>query len=407
MTQHFDRAFFSNNRRRLGEQAGADLIVITAHGQMQRNGDNTYPFRQDSSFWYLTGIDEPDLILVLKAGEASLIVPERDYFREAFDGKIDTKVVAETSGIKKVLAQKEGWQWLRQEVRKAQKVATLFSAGSYMPWHGFYTNPARARLLKRLKRVNPKLELEDLRSALARLRMIKQAPELEATQQAIDVTIATLKDVLDRRHSFTYEYEVEAELWYGYRKRGAEDLGFPTIAASGPKVTQIHPMDNNDPLDKKGLLLIDTGVEINHYNSDLARTMAFEKPPVRVRQVYDAVIEVRNFANDFLKPGVTLREYEKAVEACMGKQLKRLGLIQEESRETIRHYFPHATSHFLGLDTHDAGDYDAPLEPNTLLAVEPGIYIPEEGIGMRVEDNVLITEKGIKNLSDSLPRTLF
>ena len=150
-------------------------------------------------------------------------------------------------------------------------------------------------------------------------------------------------------------------------------------------------------------MLLDVGAEFDHYAADISRTWA-PKDNRRFNDVYQAVKDVTAYAMTQLKPGVTLREYEKLVEVRMGEELKKLGLIKTASHEAIREYFPHATSHFMGIDVHDSGDYNQPLSEGVILTVEPGIYIPKEGIGVRIEDDVLIVEGGCKNLSVKVKR---
>jgi len=155
------------------------------------------------------------------------------------------------------------------------------------------------------------------------------------------------------------------------------------------------------------LLLMDVGAQYQYYAADLTRTVALaSQPSKRQQQVYNAVAEAQDYAYSLLKPGVSLHEYEGQMEEFTGEKLRELGLIKTIKHESVRKYFPHSTSHFLGLDVHDSGDYDLPLEPGVVMTVEPGIYIPEEVIGVRIEDNILITADGNQNLSSRLPREL-
>src|SRR5207249_1904686 len=151
---------------------------------------------------------------------------------------------------------------------------------------------------------------------------------------------------------------------------------------------------------------VDIGAEVEHYASDITRTHSIGTPSRRQRAVHEAVLEVQKYGFSLLRPGVLMREYEESIEHFMGEKLRELGLIKTITHENVRTFYPHATSHFLGLNVHDIGDYDRPLEPGVVLTVEPGIYIAEEGIGIRIEDDVLITETGIKVLSDKLSRDL-
>jgi Xaa-Pro aminopeptidase len=401
--------FFAGNRKRLRDLfTGTAPIVVTANGLMQRGADNVYAFSQDASFWYLTGLSEPDIILVMDRDKEYLIVPKRSASREAFDGIIKAEDLSRLSGIQTIYDDQEGWDKLRSRLKKVKHVATLAVAPSYIEQIGMYTNPARGVLVTRLKDTNPSIELLDLNSHLARLRMVKQPPELALLQQAIDITIATFKEATQARRlaSYTYEYELEAAITSGFRKRGAHGHAFEPIVASGQRAVTVHTLANDSALSSDELIVIDIGAEVEHYAADITRTIGLKTISRRQRNVHEAVQEIQRQAFALLKPGVLLKDYEHQIEQLMGEKLRELGLIKSITHEAVRHYYPHATSHFLGLNVHDVGDYNQPLGPGIVLTVEPGIYIPEEGIGIRIEDDVLITSNGIKILSNKLSRRL-
>lgn len=405
----FTNDFFVGNRARLRQLfTGTAPIVITANGLLQRGSDEAFPFQQDSNFWYLTGIDDPDVVLVMDKGKEYLIVPGRNESREAFDGVLDTTRMAAVSGIDTIYPQKDGWKMLEGRLKKVQHVATVAAPPTYIDTWGLYTNPARAALTKRVKQANADIELLDLRPHLARMRTVKQEPELAALQQAIDITVATLKDVTNPKQlkKYAYEYEVEADISRGFRRRGARGHAFSPIVAGGRRACTLHNVENNGALASSELLVLDVGAEYDHYAADITRTVISGAPTARQRDVHAAVLAVQEHAYTLLKPGVTFREYEEKVVAYMGEKLRELGLVKIITDESVRAYYPHATSHYLGLNTHDTGDYDRPLEPGVVMTVEPGIYIPEEGIGIRIEDDVLITADGIQVMSAKLPKTI-
>ncbi len=410
MSEHFGGAFFAGNRARLRQLfTGTAPIVLTASGQLQRSTDDAHRFHQDRSFWYLTGVDEPDVILVMDKTREYLIVPSREDVREAFDGAVDYAALAAISGIKEILPSKEGWRQLAARLKKVQHVATLAAPPRYVDLWGMYTNPARAELMRRIKDLQPSVEFLDLRQHLARMRMVKQTIELDAIQAAIDITIGSLKNAVRpaKLARYGFEYELEAEIGYGFRKRGAAGHAFDPIIAGGQRACTLHNTANNAPLVSDELVLIDIGAQAHQYSSDISRTYAVRsRPSRRQQQIFDAVCEAQDYAYSLLKPGVVMHEYEKQMEQFVGEKLRELGLIKTIESEAVRKFFPHATSHHLGLDTHDAADYDHPLEPGAVLTVEPGIYAPDEGIGVRLEDDVLITAEGNTILSHHLPRTL-
>ncbi len=230
-----------------------------------------------------------------------------------------------------------------------------------------------------------------------------------ALQKAIDITVASLKESTKaaKLKSYAYEYELEAEIARGFRSRGATGHAFEPIVASGAAACTLHNVANNGVLSADDLVVIDIGAEVEHYAADITRTISVGGSPSRRQQVvYAAVLEVQDYALGLLRPGIMLKEYEQQIEQFMGEKLRELGLIKTINHEQVRTFYPHSTSHFLGLNVHDVGHYDRPLEPGVVITVEPGIYIPAEGIGIRVEDDVLITETGIKILTDKLSRDL-
>lgn len=398
--------FFQTNRRKLRAlYSDTALIVVTANGLLQRNADTAFPFKQDSSFYYLTGITEPDVVLVMDASEEYLIVRLREGSRAAFDGSVDVELLREISKIDTVLDEAEGWNRLGKRIRKLRKLVTLPPPDAYIKHYGMYTNPARASLISRIYELNPGIELLDARKRMAELRMVKAPEELSAIKHAIQVTETALLQIKDNLKTYEFEYQLEAALTEKFRHEGYVH-GYSPIVAAGKNACVLHYIANTDRISKKDLLLIDVGAEVEGYSADITRTYSLGRPTQRQSSVHEAVLAVHEHALSLLKPGVLMKEYEQAIERFMGEQLRKLGLIKHIERETVRQYYPHATSHFLGLDVHDAADYDQPLEPGNVLTVEPGIYIPSEGIGIRVEDDILITDDGAEVLSARLPRDL-
>jgi Xaa-Pro aminopeptidase len=238
--------------------------------------------------------------------------------------------------------------------------------------------------------------------------MIKQSAELKAMQAAIDITADSVKDALQpaRRKKYGYEYEIEAEVTAGFRRRGASGHSFEPIVAAGKRACTLHNVANDSALKRGELVIVDVGAEVEHYAADITRTVSLGKPSKRQREVHAAVLDVQNFALSLLKPGAKLKDYEKQVRHHMGEKLCGLGLIKSNTPKNVAKFYPHGTSHFIGLEVHDAGDHDRPLEPGVVVSCEPGIYIPKEGIGVRIEDDVLITKTGNKVLTAGLAGTL-
>ncbi len=402
-SEFFTADFFISNRRKLQESIDSELIVLSANGLLQRSADTTFPFRQDSNFWYLTGVDEPDFVLVINREETFLIAPKRGEHRDQWDGAIDKKAILEASGIDEILEHHAGWTKLDLMIKKYKKIHTIYPAEAYLDHFGFYANPARGALLSSLKK-HRKLEITDIRKPLARLRQIKQPPEIKAIQKAIDITSKSLIAVKKKINSYNYEYQVEADVTREFLRRSASGHAYQPIIAAGRNAATIHYMKNNQPINEGALLLMDVGAEVCNYSADITRTFAITKPTTRQLAVYEAVKNMREYALSLLRPGLDMKKFEQSVDREMAKELLKLKLINDvDDKRKLKKYYPHLVSHFLGLDTHDAADYTQPLADGMVLTVEPGIYIPDEDIGIRIEDNILVTETGIEILSIDLP----
>jgi len=399
----FNQDFFINNRARLRTLfTGTAPIILSGNGVLQQTSDNTFPFKQDSSFWYFTGIDEPDILLVMDRNKEYLVLSNRHRFSEIADGAIDPEKLTKISGIKTVLDFQEGSRILSNRLKRSKHAAILSAPPAYIEEYGFYTNPARAHLNNRIKQINPEIQFLDIRNHIVKLRSIKQPLELETINKAIDISIKTFKKIKKNINKYEYEYEIEALVLSEFRKNQAKPA-YSSIVASGINACTLHYSKNNSKLMGSELVLIDVGADFNHYAADITRTYSRAKPTKRQNQVLNSVLEVQNYALDQLKEGIDFKTYETNIEHFMGERLRELGLIKTIDRESVRKYYPHSTSHFLGLDPHDVGDYTMPLKENMVITVEPGIYIPEEKIGIRIEDDILITKNGYKNLSASLP----
>ena len=312
MDNHFSPEFFIGNRTRLRELfTGTAPIVLTANGLLQRGGDATFPFHQDANFWYLTGIDEPDIILVMDKDKEYLIMPSVSDFHDVFNGRLDTDKLQQKAGVDAVMNAKDGWKQLNSRIKKVKHAATLSASPSYIKAYGMYVNPARSALIRKMKDINPTLKLLDLRPHLARLRMIKQPVELGVMQQAIDLTAEAIKRVKSMLPRLRYEFEAEAEITGHLLRRGATDAWKP-IVASGANACTVHYCDNGSELAAKSLILIDIGAEVEHYCSDISRTLSIDGHHSRRSQaVFEAVLKTQNFAIDLQRPGALIRENEK------------------------------------------------------------------------------------------------
>lgn len=400
-----DQDFFKNNRQKFREVLNKDIpVILTANGVLQRNSDVTFPFRQDSSFWYLTGVNQPDFILVIHGAKEFLVAPFRSRSQSVMEGQLNLIELSKSAGLT-VFDYEKGWAKITAAVKKYREIASLEAAPLFLENNGFYTNPARLNLIQKIKDINKNTSIVDVRGYLANLRVIKQPSELKSLQKAIDITSEAVTKVKRQLKSYRFENEIEADITKDFLQAGSKHAFTPIIAA-GVNAATIHYVANNGPIKKGELVLLDIGAEINNYAADISRTLAAAKPTKRQQAIYDAVLETQDYAKEQLKPGVIYKELEQKIEKYIGKKLQQLKLTSSNKREEIRKYYPHATSHFLGLDTHDLGNYSDPLRPGMVLTVEPGIYVPEEKIGVRLEDDVLITKSGTKVLSGALPLNL-
>lgn len=399
----FEATFFSANRLNLRRAFDRNsLFVFTANGAVQRNGTTPYPFRQDSNFWYLSGIEEPDILLVMDSEGEYLILPERSEAFEKFNGKIDSKKIALISGVSEVHGYYEGIKKLKNELLKRKKVVSCTPSDDYISAAGIYANPSRRRLANILSGIYPKVHLIDARPQLSKQRMIKQPIEINAIEKSVSVSVSAFEKIKRNIGIYKTERDISDAIGIEFIKSGATGHAYEPVVAFGQNACVLHYSPQNQPLKKNGLVLIDAGAEMLNYAADLTRAYALSKPSDRQTEVFEAVMQIRNYALELVKPGVELKEYELTVKKYAHEVIKGLKL---KNPDPVAHY-PHSTSHFLGLDVHDAGDYEALISENMVLTVEPGIYIKEEGIGIRIEDDILITGTGNRNLSEQLAREL-
>lgn len=392
--------FFKNNRIRLQKLAGNGLIVITANGLMQRSGDTVYPFRQDSNFYYLTGLNEPDLLLVLdgKNGDEFHILPEKTDAEEVFGGSIDSRIIAEISGVRKAMSYREGWAHLKQLQRSRKKIHTILAPPTKVTHtDSFFTNGNRRRLIEKLNRIKSTTTFLDIRTELTALRQIKQPEEIAAIKRAIIITAEGITQAKRRVKDGVTGYQLKAELDHIFSVHGVEH-GFTPVIMSGKDTCVIHSSNLSGKVRLGEPVMFDIGAESELYSADISRTFFHPKPNKRQTEVHEAVMRVHSYALKFVKPGIKWRDYVIQVDYKMGEELIKLGLMTENTRQNVRVYFPHAVSHSLGLDVHDVCDYTT-IQENMVITVEPGIYIPEEALGVRIEDDILVTKNGAVNLS--------
>src|SRR3989344_1660761 len=257
MERHFSSEFFASNRKKLLTLfAGTAPIVVTANGLLQSTSDSTFPLRQDRDFWYLTGVDEPDTLLIIDKSKEYLILSEEHDRRVRFDGATTADDIRKISGVNEILDHKAGWQRLNSRLKRVKHVATLPAPSSHIPFYGFYSNHARASLIEKVKSVNNNIELLDLKKHLIQMRIVKKPLELEAFSRAIAVTEKTLKSIAGKAWpKQTTEQFMANEIGYRFRRNGASDLAFDSVVASGANTAAIHHSPDRTLLTTNGLLL--------------------------------------------------------------------------------------------------------------------------------------------------------
>ncbi|MNH49960.1 Xaa-Pro aminopeptidase [compost metagenome] len=399
--------FFAANRTRLAAQLEGGVVVMSAYSAMQRGNDTSFSFEQEANFWWLCGIEAPDWWLIIDGtrGKSWLAAPTISQSRQIFDGSVSAEQALAVSAVDAVITHDEALDLLRE---LAKKHSTVYALGDqpHAEYLDFVLNPAIKRLHDTLARLFT--SVQDCRRDIAQLRAIKQPQELAAMKQAISQTIDAFEYVRQKLPNLQYEYEVEAEFSYYFRRHGAKGHAYDPIVAAGGNACTLHYVDNASKLKKKQLLLLDIGARLHGYAADITRTYAIGEPTKRQIAVHEAVQIAQRQIISILKPDLSIEEYHREVDIIMKRALLSLGLMKSEDDEVgYRTYFPHAISHGLGIDVHDSLGGPRYLQSGMVLTVEPGIYIPEEGIGVRIEDDILITDVGHTNLSKRLSTDLF
>lgn len=395
---NMDATFFANNRQKLREKLRhGSLVVMTGYGEVQWKHDTAVPFAQEANFYYLSGVEAPDWWYMADgiSGKEYLVRPDVSDMKAIFDGNLSAGRATEVSGIKDVVSRDEAMRILRTWV-KTHSIVYTTAQPDYLTEAGFQLNQAQHELRKRLERSFE--SVQTINRQLAELRSIKQPQEIVAIEKAIHITEKAFLSAKALLPAAKYEYEVEAEMTKVIRSSGARGHAYEPIIATGKNACTLHYVSNNAKLSKKQLLLIDVGASVNGYAADVTRTYALGKPSKRQIAVHEAVRQAQQACIELLQPGLNAEHYSNNVDEIMKAALRHLGL----STEKYRTYFPHSIGHSLGLDVHDVSSGQAEFQPGMVVTVEPGIYIPEENIGVRIEDDILITPNGHRNLSAKL-----
>lgn len=390
----------TKNRELLAQACQGGLIIAAGYEAMQLSGDMEAPFLQEANFWWLTGVEEPGWKIIIDGarGKSILVKPQLTAVQQVFDGGLSGQAALELSGADKLISDRDFEKELTQLARKHTLALTFSNKHDYM-----CVNPAQHKLVTQLERIFNKVEFCD--NQASELRAIKQPEEIEFIKQAINTSVGAYKNVRSKWNDYKYEYEVEADFTYEFNKQGHSHAYAPIVAA-GERACTLHYDKNNQRIGRRDCVVIDIGARAKGYSSDITRTYC-SSPTKRQQQVHKSVQQAQVQIIELLQPNLPVMEYIKSVDSIMQDALVELGLMKGKNDQlSYRKYFPHAISHGLGVDVHDSLGGPRYFRPGMVLTVEPGIYIPEEGVGVRIEDDILITSDGHVNLSAALSTDL-
>jgi len=411
-----DLRLFEHNRRRFTQKILPNSIAIfNSNDEMPRSADGHFNFRQNSDLFYLTGIDQEKSILVLAPDSPKENLREVLFLRKTNEH----------------IAVWEGHKYTKEEARKASGIQSVYwiedfelllpemmnlSENCYLNLneHTRFETAVPYRDLRFAHKLREHFPLHTFkRSApiLSELRAVKHRYEIEMIEEAISITGKAFDRVMKFIKPGVMEYEVEAEIIHEFLRNRATGHAYSPIIASGKNACVLHYVDNNLECKEGDLILMDFGAEYANYAADLTRTIPVNgRFTERQKAVYEATLRVTKAATDMLRPGTMIEQYHKEVGKIMESELVGLGLISKEDvakqnpkSPAYKKYFMHGTSHFLGLDVHDVGNRYKPIEAGMVFTCEPGIYIPEEKIGIRIENDILVTEGDPMNLMENIP----
>ena len=407
---------FIKNRAKLIELLPPkSMVIISSNDIMPTNADGTMGFKQNSDLYYLSGLDQEETLLILYPDAPEnqykeiAFVKETSELIEIWEGHKFTKQEAtEISGIKNIQWTSNFEQVLKTIIYSAEQIYLINNEHIR---NSSLVETQNDRLNLEIKEKFPLHKIERLAPLLNVIRMQKENIELEALQKAIDITEKGFRRILKFTKPGIFEYEVEAEFIHEFIKNRSNGFAYTPIIASGSNACVLHYIENTLACKDGDMLLLDVGACYANYNADMTRTIPVNgRFTKRQRQVYEAVHDVLNFATQIMTSGTYWVDYQKEVEKYMESKLIDLGLFtrkdvdnQVKHQPLFKKYFMHGVAHHLGIDVHDVWDKYKPFSSGMVLTCEPGIYIREEGLGIRLENNLLITEKGAVNLMNNIP----
>jgi Xaa-Pro aminopeptidase len=407
---------FIENRKRFAASLKPNSIALfVSNDILPTNADGAMGFVQNSDLFYLSGVDQEETILLIYPDAVNgshkeiLFVRETNETIAIWEGaKLTKEEATKTSGIKNV-------QWVHhfEQVIKAVifQAERIYLNSNEHNRRYIDAETAEMRFNKKIISQYPLHAIERTAPVMHKLRAIKSDLEIELIQQACNITEKGFRRLLGFIKPGVMEYEIEAELIHEFIRNRSNGFAYGPIIASGPSACVLHYVENNKECKDGDVILLDVAAEYGNYRSDLTRCVPVNgKFTPRQKAVYNAVLRVMKAAIKMLTVGNSFPEYNKAVGQLMEKELVDLGLITTEDIKkqnpelpAYKKYFMHGTSHFLGLDVHDVGDFGRKMEAGMVFTCEPGIYIPEENLGIRIENNILISPKGPVDLMKNIP----
>jgi len=406
----------ANRAKFIQHMTSNTLAVFNSNDIYPISSDATMPFQQHRDIFYLSGVDQEESILVLFPTASNPAHREVLFLRETnetiaiWEGEKLTKATAyKTSGIKTVYWLNQFPTIFKQLMAEAQGI--YLNTNEHLRANT-EVETREDRFIKQVKIDYPAHQVYKSAPILHKTRSIKESVELALMQTACDITENGFRRVLGFVKPGVWEYEIEAEFAHEFLRNRSQGFAYTPIIASGKNACVLHYIENNQQCQAGDVMLLDVGAEYANYSSDLTRCIPVNgRFTPRQKAVYNAVLHVKNEATKLLVPGTIMAEYHKQVGALMEEQLVNLGLIslediknQDAAWPAYKKYFMHGTSHFLGLDTHDVGLWHEPIQANMVFTVEPGIYIPAEGLGIRLEDDVVVQANGAPhNLMRHIP----
>ncbi len=410
------KELYIKNRAKLVKSLNSgSLAVLNSNDVLPTNADGHLPLVQNTDLFYLSGVDQEETILLICPHASKESMREILFVKETNDeiaiwegAKLNKKQATEVSGVKTVM-------WLSQfksifNALMVQSDSVYVNTNEHLRAH-VEVETRDARFIKKLKRDYPGHSLKRLAPIMHDIRSVKEPEEITQMQHACDITKAGVERILKFIEPGVMEYEIEAELSHEFLRRGSRGFAYTPIIASGFNACVLHYIQNDQRCNDGDIILMDVGAEYGNYASDLTRSVPVNgRFTDRQKAVYQSVLNVMKGATNILTPGIMIDEYHKEVGLMMQSELLALGLIdkhdvekQNPAKPAYKKYFMHGTSHFIGLDVHDYGHYHKPAPKNAAFTVEPGIYIREEGLGIRLENDIIIHENGFTDMMSSIP----